>query len=627
MAFTLFAKQLAKAAPAAAGGRGEVAEPKPVAMKGGRLNLVVYYFFSSLWVFVLVAMAMITFETDQADFFKSVQEEQKVFFKTVQSSFAKRQDDAARQDLLAIHEAGNVNLTRLFANTLWETDFAPFVARAQAIPVEHCRVLADVRNEKTGKTEPSPGKKHCFAEVGKRIMALPGFAALDLKVHDTMKRSSVFKIKVFDLRGITVYSSERAQIGEDKANNAGWKSAIGGQPASELTHRDKFSAFEGVVENRDLIGSYLPVRAPGSDKIVGVFEVYSDVTQFLGRIQQTSVALKKAALENERTIEAKSAENLDKVGSSSIKSLLVVGGLLGLLYAALFFIMRQAQRTIEYQVQQRERVQQQLGQAEKMASLGQMVAGVAHQLNTPLAYSYNNIQMVMQSLDQYALPLKVAGTFSRLVKSVEADKVTFNVAKAKAQVSGIDERDLDVAMPREMLGDTLQGIEQMRELVENLRDFTRLDRTKVARFDLNKGLHSVVYIAKSVIPTRVRVVEDYAQLPEIECNPSQLNQVFLNLINNAAQAIPGEGTVTIKSALEGDMVRVDVVDTGSGIPTDVLPHIWDNYYTTKPAGEGTGIGLPIARTIVTEHGGDISVVSNPGMGTTFTVHLPIKTAQ
>jgi len=167
----------------------------------------------------------------------------------------------------------------------------------------------------------------------------------------------------------------------------------------------------------------------------------------------------------------------------------------------------------------------------------------------------------------------------------------------------------------------------MHELVENLRDFTRLDRARTTQFDLNKGLHTVAYIARSVIPNRVQVVEEFGELPLVECNPSQLNQVFLNLINNAAQAIPGEGRVTVRSCMDGNVVRIDVSDTGSGIPEDVQPHIFDTYFTTKPAGEGTGLGLPIVRTIVEQHGGEVTFQTRTGAGTTFSVFLPVVLPQ
>lgn len=590
-----------------------------------RFRLVRYFTLASLGIFAVVTLALAYFERQQAAFFQDVQRQESEFFKQVQSNFALQQDEAARRDLLAIHESGNVNLTRLFANALWEKDFAPFVAKVQAMPVDECRAIPDVKDD-NGKVVQPDGKKACYAELGNKIRALPEFAALDAKVFDTMKKSTVFKIKVFDLRGITAYSSEHVQIGEDKGSNAGWQSAAAGTPKSELTRRDKFSAFEGVVENRDLISSYLPVLAPGSDKVVGVFEIYSDVTGFLARIRKTSEQIARTAQDNQVQLEKVAAVNQEQVEESSLTGTAIVVGLLALLFASLFAIVRRAEAIIVRQEQDRTHAHQQLAQSEKMASLGQMVAGVAHQLNTPLAFSRSNVSMVMDALKSFELPLKVAHTFARLVKSAEGDKVTLNVARSKAQIADMDEADTDVTMLTQMLGDTLQGIVQMSELVENLRDFTRLDRAKVTEFDLNKGLHTVVYIAKSVIPNRIEVVENYSPLPLVECNPSQLNQVFLNLINNAAQAIPGEGKVTVRSSVEGERIRIDVADTGTGIPADVLPHIFETYYTTKPAGEGTGLGLPIVKNIVDEHGGEVKVYTETGIGTTFSVYLPVAQA-
>jgi len=589
-----------------------------------RFQLVRYFTLASLGMFVLMALALTWFERQQGDFFKLVQTEQGTFFKDVQDGFAKQQEEAARRDLLLIHESGNVNLTRLFANALWERDFAPFVAKAQSIDVEACRAMPDTQ-DKDGKKVVTPEKKACFAEAGEKIRAFREFKDLDAKVYDSMKKSTVFKIKVFDMRGITVYSSEHKQMGEDKVGNAGWKTAaLEGKPASELTHRDKFSAFEGVVENRDLISSYLPVHAPGTDQIVGVFEIYSDVTPFLEQIRQSAALTRRTAANNQAKVESVAAANQDQVEASSSQGLLIVLALLVILFGSLYAIVRRADRILEQQGKDREQTQQQLAQSEKMASLGQMVAGVAHQLNTPIAFSHNNVSMALDAVKNLELPLKVARLFSRMVKSAEGDRITLDVSHARQQVAAIGEDEGDVVMLTEMLGDTLNGIEQMRELVENLRDFTRLDRAKITAFDLNQGLRNVTYIAKSVIPTRVQVVENYSPLPAIECNPSQLNQVFLNLITNAAQAIPDEGTITISSTVDKKRIRVDVADTGGGIPEDVLPHIFDNFYTTKPAGEGTGLGLPIARTIVTEHGGEIKVASGTGKGTTFSVFLPLQ---
>jgi len=173
-----------------------------------------------------------------------------------------------------------------------------------------------------------------------------------------------------------------------------------------------------------------------------------------------------------------------------------------------------------------------------------------------------------------------------------------------------------------MLGDVLNGLEQMRELVTNLLDFTRLDRCKVADADLNAAMKTVIYIARSSIPTRTTITEQLGDLPLLPCNPSLLNQVFLNLITNAAQAIPEEGQILVRTWQEAEEIGIEIADTGTGIPSDVLPRIFETFYTTKPRGVGTGLGLSIARDIIENHGGKITVDSQIGHGTTFRVKLP-----
>lgn len=137
----------------------------------------------------------------------------------------------------------------------------------------------------------------------------------------------------------------------------------------------------------------------------------------------------------------------------------------------------------------------------------------------------------------------------------------------------------------------------------------------------------MIYIAKAVIPTKIRVVHKFSKLPRLACHASQLNQAFLNLILNAAHAIDGAGVVTVSTASDGQRIRITVEDTGNGIPDDVLPRIFDPYFTTKPVGAGTGLGLTIARDIVTEHGGTLTVKTQMGVGTTFQIELPIPAGQ
>lgn len=587
-----------------------------------RFQLVRYFTLASLGMFALVAAALSYFQWQQSGFFNQVQSDQAGFFKTVQEGFTKQQDENSRRDLVAIYEAGNVNVTRLFINVLWKNELSPFMALASAISADHCRKMPD-GTDKDGKPAATPEKKACFAEVGKRIMALPGFKEIDARVAAIMHKSTVYKMKVYDLKGTTVYSSEHKQIGEDKSTNSGFKDATQGKNASGLTHRANFHAFEGVVTDRDLVASYMPLYAPGTSDIVGVLEVYADATEFVGQIKNTSAKIQKAAVSNQQRVEDIATDNQQKVDKTSSLAIAIVVALLAGLFVALFLIVRRAQAIITQQEKEREAARQQLAQSEKLAALGQMVAGVAHQLNTPLAFSHNNVSMALESLKHFEIPLQVASKISDHLKDADSGRLWVDVRRAKATMSAYDPADTDVSMLSHMLGDTLQGIDQMKELVEHLRDFTRLDRAKVTDFDVNKGLHNVVYIAKSVMPTRVQVVEEYDHVPTLRSNPSQLNQAFLNLINNAAQAIEGEGTVTVKSSVEGNYVRIDVTDTGTGIAPDVAPRIFENYFTTKPREQGTGLGLPIARTIVEEHGGTLTFTTEVGKGSTFTARLPV----
>ena len=164
----------------------------PTQSQSSRFHLVRYFSIASIVMFILVAIALSYFIFQQSSFFKTVQQQQLSFFAEVQDSFAKRQQEVARRDLIDIHESGNINLTRLFANALWDVEIAPFAQIVSAIPVDHCRAMADI--EKDGKKKASKQKKACFQEVGREIMATPGFEVLDAKIFDSMKKSTVFKV-------------------------------------------------------------------------------------------------------------------------------------------------------------------------------------------------------------------------------------------------------------------------------------------------------------------------------------------------------------------------------------------------------------------------------------------------
>jgi signal transduction histidine kinase len=175
-----------------------------------------------------------------------------------------------------------------------------------------------------------------------------------------------------------------------------------------------------------------------------------------------------------------------------------------------------------------------------------------------------------------------------------------------------------------LVKDGLYGTGQMAEIVGNLKDFSRLDRSKVTSFNLNEGLNSTLLLAKHLLKG-VTVDKRFGNIPAIVCSPSQVNQVFLNLVTNAVQAMEGaQGKLTLTTRSEGAGVAVEVADDGKGIAPDVLPKIFDPFFSTKEIGKGTGLGLSISYKIVQQHGGRIDVDSRPGAGTRFTVWLPLK---
>lgn len=272
--------------------------------------------------------------------------------------------------------------------------------------------------------------------------------------------------------------------------------------------------------------------------------------------------------------------------------------------------------------------QAQLVQSEKMASLGQMVAGVAHEINTPLGYVSNNFLMVQEMLSPFHLLMM---SFVNLIenlkaKSYEKNDILDQIEQLDVllETYNLDDFFKDINV---LLSDTEFGLSQIQELVKGLKDFSRLDKQSVDNIDIHSCIENSLLIAKNNLKNKVDVITQYNTVEKISCSPSQINQVFLNLINNSAQAISDTGKILIKTWQEGDFVFVSIQDNGKGMTPDVLKRIFDPFFTTKAVGEGTGLGLSIVWQIVQQHKGKIRVASQPDVGTRFVISLPIKESQ
>lgn len=267
--------------------------------------------------------------------------------------------------------------------------------------------------------------------------------------------------------------------------------------------------------------------------------------------------------------------------------------------------------------------QTQLIQSEKMASLGQMVAGVAHEINTPLGYIKNNVELTNDLLKEVKELVDAYNRLVVLLTTGEATEEAINTQFATiAELAAKFEEDDTFVEMEQLFADTLHGIARISELVINLKNFSRLDLAAVSDINLNESLDSVLIIAHNMLKYKTEVRKHYSEIPTVECSPSQINQVFLNLLTNAVQAIEEKGIIQITTSFDEQFVHVTIQDTGKGIPKKILAKVFDPFFTTKQIGEGTGLGLSIVYQIIKQHKGHIRVVSQEGKGSKFIVSLP-----
>jgi len=504
----------------------------------------------------------------------------------------------AVSDLINSTEESNITLTKVFANSIWP-EYGPFLSNTQAL--SDAALTNDFR-----------------------------IRQLNEAMANQLEDSPVAKVKVFDLQGRTVFSTDASQIGDDKSESSGFLSATAGQVISQLGHRDTFKAVQGNLSDRNLLSSYIPIQHGTVDKeIVGVFELYTDVTPLLQRIERTQ----------KRII---------------LTSVLV----LGILYIVLLLFVQRAEQLLNQQYQQvqdsegRYRLQStelaaqtkklsetlkqlqatqgQLIHQEKMSGLGQMVAGIAHEINNPVNFIHGNLK-------------HVKGYAHNLISFLKLYEKTY--LEPTVEIEQIAE-DLDIDFIKEDLEKILSsmdmGTQRIRSIVLSLRNFSRKDEAEYKTVNIHEGLESTLLILGHRLKGQenrpaINIVRDFDDLPPVECYAGQLNQVFMNVLVNAIDAIDAESgqtsseqerpQITIRTEHRAETAVISIADNGSGMPSDVQAHIFDPFFTTKPVGKGTGMGMAISHQLITEkHKGKLTCFSDPGVGTEFVIEIPTGVA-
>ncbi|MEM7592754.1 MAG: ATP-binding protein [Cyanobacteria bacterium P01_A01_bin.83] len=537
-------------------------------------------------------------------------------------------------NLITISEKENAALTQALANSLQST-LKPYLYKSLRLSKEELSTQSEV-------------------DILQNI------------VEYQTKGLSLVKIKVYNLDGMTIFSTDTQQIGQDKSQATGFITAMTVKVKTELDHRDNFKAIKGQIADRNLLSSYVPI-INNAGKIEGVFELYNDVTPLI-----------------------------NKISRAQFRVTLIVGSTLGLLYLILLALIKRANKLIKAQqialqqshqqsqkkakalqqtIAKLRQTQSQLVQQEKMAALGQLVAGVAHEINTPLgaiqASAGNTDKAVRESIRQLPLLNKYLSEseqycFFQLVYNVIDNNSLLTSGEKRPLKRQLNKQlqELEIANSRQ-IADTLidlgiydnvspflpllthsevnwilklaydltrlitnnhiiqTAVDRASKIVYALKNYVRQDLTGEPQLVLvTDGIETVLQIYHNQIKRDIELVRQYQTIPQIWCHPDELMQVWTNLIHNAIQAMEQEGTLTITTEQVGERIKISIADTGSGIPPEIQDRIFDPFYTTKPAGEGSGLGLHITQEIIEKHYGSIELTSQP-KNTIFTVWLPI----
>jgi len=264
----------------------------------------------------------------------------------------------------------------------------------------------------------------------------------------------------------------------------------------------------------------------------------------------------------------------------------------------------------EFLVSKLEKAQVQLLQSERLATIGQLAAGVAHEINNPVGYVFSNLKTLAGYVDDLL----------RIIDAVDSVATLDELRQLKLSL----EYDYIRNDVEALIVESEDGIERVKKIITALKDFSHIEEEEFVQADLLRGLESTLNMVNNELKYKAEVVREFADLPPVECIASQINQIVMNLLINAAHAIVQFGVITLRCGHEGAWVWIEVEDTGRGIDPDILKRVYDPFFTTKPVGQGTGLGLTLSYNILQKHHGRFDVESTPGQGSRFRFWLPVS---
>ncbi|WP_343035013.1 ATP-binding protein [Aromatoleum diolicum] len=262
----------------------------------------------------------------------------------------------------------------------------------------------------------------------------------------------------------------------------------------------------------------------------------------------------------------------------------------------------------------------QLLQSEKLAAVGLLAAGIAHEINNPVGFVSSNLGSLQNYIERL---FAILDAYARMQEALPAEHPSRVEVENLARETELEYLRQDIP---DLLRESIEGLARVKGIINDLKDFSRIDDGQREQADLHRCLESTLNVIRNEIKYKAEVVRVFGELPLVSCVPAQINQVFMNLLVNAAQAIDSVGTITLRTGAEGNLVWIEICDTGKGIPPEFQARVFEPFFTTKPVGKGTGLGLSISRDIVQRHGGSLVMRSAVGEGTTFRLSLPVGEA-